>query len=259
MTEPILSRFDVLCVVKDAVDVEADRQLAQFVVKSHQRSHPDAEPQQDDDAERDPDLIDQDLLRKYIMYSRENVSPRLQDLDKDKLAKVYSALRKESIACGSIPMTVRHVESMIRMAEAHARIHLRDYVRQDDLDMAIGVMLDSFLSANKLSVYKQLKRKFAKYMNNFRDNEELLHHLLKTIAQDEYHCQRYEDPRGIKQDRVLQEVKFDAEKFESRAREFNIHSVAPFYKSATFKHYGYRLEERTDARDRAVKVIVKTL
>ena len=40
LTEPILSRFDVLCVVKDTVDPVADELLARFVVDSHLRSHP---------------------------------------------------------------------------------------------------------------------------------------------------------------------------------------------------------------------------
>jgi DNA replication licensing factor MCM2 len=40
LTEPILSRFDVLCVVKDAVDPVQDELLARFVVGSHLRSHP---------------------------------------------------------------------------------------------------------------------------------------------------------------------------------------------------------------------------
>src|SRR5687768_8021460 len=43
LTEPILSRFDVLCVVKDTVDPTVDEFLANFVVGSHIRSHPDSE------------------------------------------------------------------------------------------------------------------------------------------------------------------------------------------------------------------------
>jgi hypothetical protein len=98
LTEPILSRFDILCVVKDAVDVETDTKLAQFVVSSHIRSHPDAVALEGDETlKMDEDIIDQNLLRKYLMYSRENIHPRLNELDQDKLAKVYAALRKESI------------------------------------------------------------------------------------------------------------------------------------------------------------------
>src|ERR1043165_610427 len=47
LTEPILSRFDVLCVVKDTVDPTIDEFLANFVVKSHVRSHPDYQEDED--------------------------------------------------------------------------------------------------------------------------------------------------------------------------------------------------------------------
>jgi DNA replication licensing factor MCM2 len=48
LTEPILSRFDVLCVVKDTVDPVKDEMLAQFVVGSHTRSHPEFRPTEDE-------------------------------------------------------------------------------------------------------------------------------------------------------------------------------------------------------------------
>ena len=40
LTEPILSRFDILCVVRDTVDAIGDEHLARFVVGSHMRNHP---------------------------------------------------------------------------------------------------------------------------------------------------------------------------------------------------------------------------
>lgn len=61
-------------------------------------------------------------------------------------------------ATGSVPVTVRHIESMIRMAEAHARMHLRDYVHEDDVNMAIRVMLESFVDTQKFSVMKSMKK-----------------------------------------------------------------------------------------------------
>ena len=56
LTEPILSRFDILCVVRDTVDPVDDERLARFVVASHIRNHPNASP--DDDT----DLADVSLL-----------------------------------------------------------------------------------------------------------------------------------------------------------------------------------------------------
>jgi len=48
LTEPILSRFDVLCVVKDTVDPVKDEMLARFVVGSHLRSHPKFDSEQEE-------------------------------------------------------------------------------------------------------------------------------------------------------------------------------------------------------------------
>ena len=46
--------------------------------------------------------IPQDLLRKYIIYAREKVRPKLHQMDQDKVAKVYSELRRESMATGKL-------------------------------------------------------------------------------------------------------------------------------------------------------------
>jgi len=40
LTDPILSRFDILCVVKDEVDKDLDYKLAGFVINSHIKNHP---------------------------------------------------------------------------------------------------------------------------------------------------------------------------------------------------------------------------
>lgn len=53
---------------------------------------------------------------------------------------------------------MRHIESMIRMAEAHARMHLRDYVQEDDVNMAIRVMLESFIDTQKFSVMRSMRK-----------------------------------------------------------------------------------------------------
>jgi DNA replication licensing factor MCM2 len=64
---------------------------------------------------------------------------------------------------GGIPIAVRHIESIIRMSEARAKISLRDHVRTDDIDFAIEMMLTSFLQSQKMSVSRQLSKKFDKY------------------------------------------------------------------------------------------------
>lgn len=51
LTEPILSRFDVLCTVRDTVDPVQDEQLAKFVVASHVQHHPNSKT--DNSTEKD--------------------------------------------------------------------------------------------------------------------------------------------------------------------------------------------------------------
>lgn len=78
LSEPILSRFDILCVVKDEFDPMQDQRLAEFVVKSHIRHHPSNEDQEHEQMDDVNELeLPQDLLRKYIVYSKENVRPKL--------------------------------------------------------------------------------------------------------------------------------------------------------------------------------------
>ncbi|THH19967.1 hypothetical protein EW146_g1327 [Bondarzewia mesenterica] len=238
LTEPILSRFDVLCVVKDAVDPVQDELLARFVVGSHLRSHPKFEADKDEmdvGTTLDADLIPQDLLRKYIMYAREKVRPKLFDLDQDKLARLFADLRRESIATGSFPITVRHLESMIRMSEASAKMALREYVRADDIDVAISVAVESFVNAQKMSIKKTLQRGFRKYLTQSKDHEELLAFLLGGIVKDKarYHqLQRHEQPE-------LVTVKVS--ELEERAKEHDIFDMAPFLRSRLFSTNGYIL------------------
>lgn len=56
---------------------------------------------------------------------------------------------------------------MIRMSEAHARMHLRQQVTGDDVDMAIRVALDSFISTQKFGVQKALQKVSKDWQNIF--------------------------------------------------------------------------------------------
>uniref|UniRef100_A0A673Z3C1 DNA replication licensing factor MCM2 n=1 Tax=Salmo trutta TaxID=8032 RepID=A0A673Z3C1_SALTR len=207
LTEPIVSRFDILCVVRDTVDPVQDEMLARFVVGSHIKHHPSNKEGGMAGLEEvvlpnttDVPPIPQELLRKYIMYSKERVRPKLNQMDQDKVAHIYSDLRKESMATGSIPITVRHIESMIRMAEAHARMHLRDYVVEDDVNMAIRVMLESFIDTQKFSVMRSMKKTFARYLAFRKDNNELLLFILKQLVSEQVAYQR--NRYGAQQDTI---------------------------------------------------------
>jgi len=240
LTEPILSRFDVLCVVKDTVDPVADELLARFVVGSHLRSHPEFDAAKDEmqvTTSLDADLIPQDVLRKYIMFARDRIRPKLHNLDQEKLSRLFADLRRESLATGSFPITVRHLESMIRMSEASARMNLREYVRGDDIDLAISVTVGSFVSAQKMSIKKTLERGFRKYLSQARDHEELLAFVLGQLVKEKWRLHQ------LQWQESLDKVTIKVAELDERAKELEIYDTAPFFKSRIFTANGYKLED----------------
>jgi DNA replication licensing factor MCM2 len=196
LTDPILSRFDIMCVVKDIVDPVLDERLAKFIVGSHFKSHPDRDPDEPlgdvfkgsltdvPDDSPDVELIPQDLLRKYIAYAKRFVRPKLSSGDLPKISQVYAELRRESVTREGMPVAVRHVESIIRMSEARASMRLSEHVSSEDIDAAIAVMLQSFIGTQKLSVQKALGKKFARYTHFHRDYDQLLLNILRDIVRE---------------------------------------------------------------------------
>merc|ERR1712182_168261 len=74
---------------------------------------------------------------------------------------------------GGVPMTVRHLESMVRIAEANARMELREFVTSRDVDNAIATMLECFIQTQKL------RSRFSRYLAASADQSALCKHLLE--------------------------------------------------------------------------------
>ena len=256
LTDPILSRFDILTVIRDEVEEEIDDQLATFVINSHMKSHPhcrktDAE-NQEERAESIQNYLnenllenaiinhmnanpaaafDQEFLRKYIIYAKRYCHPRLNEIDRDKVTNFYADIRRESNVIGGIPIAVRHIESVLRMSEAYARMHLRDYVRSDDIDFAIDMLLESFLQSQKMTVARNLSKKLAKYKYQKNDINNLLAHLLNKEAQDRAVFNKAQ--RGVEMIEKVN-VEISVNEFKTLARDFDVNEVNNFLQSSHF-------------------------
>ena len=69
-------------------------------------------------------------------------------------------MRQEAARTHGMPIAVRHLESLIRMSEAHAKMHLREYVSDDDINIAIRQLVGSFIQTQKYSVQKTLEKRY---------------------------------------------------------------------------------------------------
>lgn len=146
---------------------------------------------------------------------------------------MYSQLRQESYATGSLPITVRHIESVIRMAEAHARIHLRETVQECDVSMAIRMMLESFIDAQKFSVMKRMRQTFQKYLAFQKDHSELLFFMLRQLTLDQLAYIRCKDGPSATHVEVMERDLIE------RAKQLDIYDLKPFYESDVFKKNGF--------------------
>lgn len=171
-------------------------------------------------------------------------------MDQDKIAKMYSQLRQESLSTGSLPITVRHIESVIRMAEAHARIHLRDAVQDVDVNMAIRMMLESFVEAQKFSVMKKMRATFQKYLSYQKDHSELLYFILRQLTLDQLAYLRCKQGGAS-----ATHVEIMEKDLAERAKAINIHNFKDFYESSIFKLHGYTY----DSKRRTILQIVPTV
>ena len=115
------------------------------------------------------------------------------------------------------------------MAEATARMHLRDTVRDDDVDTAISVLLESFIQAQKFSVRRSLEKGFKKYCSAGEDYNELLMRELHKLIANMRDYMRY-----MKRASPLEFVEVRVEDFEEKAHEFNIYDLSLFFKSKLF-------------------------
>jgi len=127
----ILSRFDLIFILRDTPNRERDRELAQYVIDFHREVYPQGLES----------LIHPRLLKKYIAYARKYVRPRLSEEAKAKIVDFYVSMRAKSEEPDSpITITPRQLEALIRLSEAHARMHLRNVVTEKDAEVAIQLM-----------------------------------------------------------------------------------------------------------------------
>jgi replicative DNA helicase Mcm len=127
----ILSRFDLIFVLRDQPEKEADAQMSEHILNLHRRGlMPSVESP-----------ITPQLLRKYISYAK-NITPVLSEPALQRLKDFYLEMRTaggESEA-SPIAITARQLESLVRIAEARARVALRKEISAEDAEAAVNIM-----------------------------------------------------------------------------------------------------------------------
>jgi replicative DNA helicase Mcm len=126
----ILSRFDLIFVLKDQPSLEDDMLLAEHITSVHSSFEEIRPP------------IDPGMLRKYIAYAKRHVKPRLSEEARRMISEFFVEMRKASAENRETPIaiTARQLEALIRLTEAHARMRLSSIATEEDAAEAIRLM-----------------------------------------------------------------------------------------------------------------------
>jgi len=161
----LASRFDIIWLIRDDINIEDDERIAKHILATRTKGVSETkieggmvldpvENQEDLVFSLGPDNVEHltiNFLRKYIAYAKRNIHPDLNDDAKAMILDYYTQERQSFSSEdanfdanrpndeGIIPVTARALEALIRLTEAHARMHLRQEANADDAKVALAV------------------------------------------------------------------------------------------------------------------------
>ena len=135
MPATLLNRFDLIFPIRDIPNTEKDERIAQHIL----------------DLSREPEgkkaEISSELLRKYISYAKQRITPKMTLAAIEEIKNFYVTLRasaaKEENEIKSIPISARQLEALVRLSEASAKVRLSDKVTKRDAQRAVSLLKSS--------------------------------------------------------------------------------------------------------------------
>jgi len=122
----LMSRFDLIFLMLDPQDEVYDRRLGRHLVSLYYRSDENAKDEQ----------LDMSILRDYLLHAKQTYNPKLSDEAGNQLIQSYVRMRQVGSGRGQITAFPRQLESLIRMAEAHAKLRFSHTVDLQDVEEA---------------------------------------------------------------------------------------------------------------------------
>ncbi len=139
----LISRFDLIFIVTDEVDEEKDAEIAEMInttAKVGGMIARDGHADVDEKEDVEP-AIDEEVMRAYVAYARQEYTPVPTDAANDRVKEFYVKMRsKGSSEDDPVPVTARKMEALHRLAEASARIRLSNDVEVEDVERAIDLV-----------------------------------------------------------------------------------------------------------------------
>merc|ERR1719359_1714562 len=95
---------------------------------------------------------------------------------------------------------------MIRLAEANAKMELRNHVVSKDVDHAIALVLESFIQSQKHSVAEELRVKFSRFIKSPSTETDIAHAALHRMFHEKEQAERLRKPSQGMDDEMEQDI-----------------------------------------------------
>ena len=235
LPDSLLSRFDLLFIVRDEMDNEKDRSIAHHVLWMHRYVKPGHEniPEMDDDNEEeehvtnlkeqyvknfqrnnrgDLPVLTTDFFRAYVRFAKTR-DPILTDDAIKLLVDNYAELRQKSDN-KTLPVTARMLETLIRLSTAHAKMRLSQKVEKVDCEDALRLV--EFALFNDAEVIKKPKKKPVEERELvFSDEEEGEAKKVRTEESDKQSQQSQQSSKEGEEGAMEEEVEVSDEKYSA--------------------------------------------
>merc|ERR1719381_34133 len=122
----LMSRFDLIFLMLDPQDETYDRRLGRHLVSLYYRTAEQSEEES----------LDMSVLRDYITYAKQTFNPKLTEEAGTQLIQSYVKMRQVGSGRGQVTAFPRQLESLIRLAEAHAKLRFSNTVDLVDVEEA---------------------------------------------------------------------------------------------------------------------------
>ena len=120
----LLSRFDLIFLMKDLPDKETDSHIADFILGGYDEG----------------ETLSPEFIRKYIAYAKTHYFPVLTPVAKSVLKQYYLNIRELASRNKPIPITPRQLDALRRLGEAAARMRLSDKVTEEDANLVVEIV-----------------------------------------------------------------------------------------------------------------------
>uniref|UniRef100_A0A7M4E8Y7 DNA helicase MCM9 n=2 Tax=Crocodylus porosus TaxID=8502 RepID=A0A7M4E8Y7_CROPO len=158
---PLLSRFDLVLVLLDTRNEEWDRIISSFILEN--KGYPS----------RSDKLWSMEKMKTYFCLIK-SLQPKLSD-ESNLILMRYYQMQRQSDSRNAARTTIRLLESLIRLAEAHARLMFRDTVTLEDAITVVSVMESSMQGGALLGGINALHTSFPENpMEQYRMQCELI-------------------------------------------------------------------------------------